>query len=261
MITPQEVAEHAFTKAAFGGYNMQQVDEFLDVLTADYTALYKENAVLKSKMKVLVDKVEEYRATEDAMRMTLLSAQKMANAMVAEAEEKKNAALRNAESDARQRIAEIRQDVEAEEFRLTAARASTAEYLTKLKELFDHEREYLGSLSQLAPPAKKPPDPVESAAIEIESSVSRLISEETPPAQEEPEEAEEESEDLEDTKEIDTGALSAAAAEAEKAPRAASFQVINLSLDEEKAVKKDNPPGSRRIDFANLQFGKDYEIK
>jgi cell division initiation protein len=254
MITPQEVAEHAFTKAAFGGYNMQQVDEFLDVLTADYTALYKENAVLKSKMKVLVDKVEEYRATEDAMRMTLLSAQKMANAMVAEAEEKKNAALKDAEADVRHRILKIRQDVETEEFRLTAARTATAEYLAKLRELFDREQEYLGSLSELTPPGQKPPDPVESAAAEIEDSVSKLISEEAPPAPEEPE-------DLEDTKELDAGALSAAA-DAEKAPRASSFQVISLTLNgEEKAVRKEDAPDSRRINFDNLQFGKDYEIK
>ena len=59
MLTPQEVSEHAFAKASFGGYNMAMVDEFLDVLTADYTTLYKENATLKAKMKVLVDKLEE----------------------------------------------------------------------------------------------------------------------------------------------------------------------------------------------------------
>ena len=62
MLTPQEVSEHAFAKASFGGYNMAMVDEFLDLLTEDYTTLYKENATLKAKMKVLVDKVEEYRA-------------------------------------------------------------------------------------------------------------------------------------------------------------------------------------------------------
>ena len=50
MLTPQEVADHAFSKSAFGGYNMTMVDEFLDELTDDYTALYKENAVLKAKM-------------------------------------------------------------------------------------------------------------------------------------------------------------------------------------------------------------------
>ena len=43
MLTPQEVSTHAFTKAVMGGYNMAAVDEFLDELTDDYTALYKEN--------------------------------------------------------------------------------------------------------------------------------------------------------------------------------------------------------------------------
>ena len=58
MLTPQEVSTHSFSKASFGGYNMAMVDEFLDELTDDYTALYKENAALKAKMKVLVEKVQ-----------------------------------------------------------------------------------------------------------------------------------------------------------------------------------------------------------
>ena len=59
MLTPQEVSNRAFPKAMVGGYNMAMVDEFLDELTDDYTALYKENAALKAKLKVLADKVEE----------------------------------------------------------------------------------------------------------------------------------------------------------------------------------------------------------
>ena len=89
MLTPQEAESHVFPKASFGGYNMLQVDTFLDSLIEDYRTLYQENTSLKNKMKVLVDKVEEYRATEDAMRMTLHSAQKMADAMVKEGEAKK----------------------------------------------------------------------------------------------------------------------------------------------------------------------------
>lgn len=78
MMTPQEVSEHGFSKASFGGYNMAMVDEFLDQLTVDYTALYKENASLKAKMKVLADSLEEYRATEKGMRRALLAAQQAA---------------------------------------------------------------------------------------------------------------------------------------------------------------------------------------
>ena len=49
MFTPQEIDQIAFSRVAFGGYDMQSVDEFLEPLTEDYVTLYKENALLKSK--------------------------------------------------------------------------------------------------------------------------------------------------------------------------------------------------------------------
>ncbi len=135
MLTPQEVSGRAFSKAAFGGYNMAMVDEFLDEVTDDYTALYKENAALKAKLKVLVDKVEEYRATEDSMRAALLTAQRMANTMVEEAEEKKKSMLAGAEDEARAKIGALQSDVELEQRRLNAAKAATADFLQKTREL------------------------------------------------------------------------------------------------------------------------------
>ena len=81
MMTPQEVANCTFAKSMMGGYNMASVDDFLDKLTEDYAGLYKENAALKAKLKVTVDKMAEYREEQDAIRTTLLTAQKMASAM------------------------------------------------------------------------------------------------------------------------------------------------------------------------------------
>ena len=75
MFTPQEIQEQTFSKAVFGGYDMQQVDDFLEPLTEDYIMLYKENSVLKSKMKVLVEKLEEYRGQEAAMKQQMAQAQ------------------------------------------------------------------------------------------------------------------------------------------------------------------------------------------
>ena len=135
MLTPQEVSGRAFSKAAFGGYNMAMVDEFLDELTDDYTALYKENAALKAKLKVLVDKVEEYRATEDSMRAALLTAQRMANTMVEEAEEKKKTMLAGAEDEARAKIGALQGEIELEQRKLNAAKAATADFLQKTREL------------------------------------------------------------------------------------------------------------------------------
>lgn len=209
MLTPQEVAQHAFTKATFGGYTMSMVDEFLDTLTEDYTALYKENAVLKSKMKVLVDKIEEYRTTEEAMRSALLTAQKMANALVAEAEEKKAQLLREAENIAKARTLELHREIAGEEARLAAARRATAEFTAQLREMLAHEIGFLDSLPELelsaeasAPAAAAAPaaDQVAQTVKAIESSMQKLMEEAQAEPEPEPEPPSEE--DLADTKDM-----------------------------------------------------------
>ena len=175
MLTPQEVAEHAFSKASFGGYNMAMVDEFLDLVTADYTSLYKENATLKAKMKVLADKVEEYRATEEAMRRAMLSAQKTADEMVTAAQTQAEDIVSHAEHEAKDKIAAIRQEVQSEQLRLTAAQNATAAYIAKLKDLYQNEMEYLSSLSKLSAAPKI--DVVAQAADAIGSAVEKAVEE------------------------------------------------------------------------------------
>ena len=59
MITAQDIREKTFEKSRMNGYDMASVDDFLEELAEDIGASQKENAVLKSKMKVLVDKIEE----------------------------------------------------------------------------------------------------------------------------------------------------------------------------------------------------------
>ena len=68
MLTPQQIQDISFEKALFGGYDMDSVDDILEPLTEDYVTLYKENSVLKSKMRILVEKLEEYRKQEASMQ-------------------------------------------------------------------------------------------------------------------------------------------------------------------------------------------------
>ena len=183
MMTPQEVASHAFAKAALGGYNMAMVDDFLDALTEDYTALYNDNAILKNKLKVLSDTVEEYRATDNAMRKTLLAAQRMADSIVAEAEEKKSALVKDAEGVAETRIQELREQVRAEEYRLKTAQEATAAYVAKLRALQAKQAAMLDELDQVVPPELKPED---DPAADIQASLSALNRTEPEPAPAEP---------------------------------------------------------------------------
>ena len=76
-MTPQDIREKTFEKAMFGGYDMAAVQNYQEEVATELANAQKEIAVLKGKMKVLVDKIEEYRASEDAMRLAILSAQKV----------------------------------------------------------------------------------------------------------------------------------------------------------------------------------------
>ena len=154
MLTPQEVSEKVFPKSSgFGnGYAMAQVDEFLDALTEDYTALYKENVTLKAKLKILAEKVEEYRATEDAMRSTLLTAQKMAAKLVQEAQTEKENLLKEAKEQHAAQLAQLEQDKQDAEEKLVMAKQSLAEFVRHSSELCAQQQEFLNSLPEMELP-------------------------------------------------------------------------------------------------------------
>ena len=116
MLTPQEIQEKSgsFEKAVFGGYSMSSVEDLLIPLQEDYAALYKENAVLKSKMKVLVDRLEEYRAQEESMNRAILTAQKTADELMAETERKCAAMVADSELRLRQRSEDLQKELQKE---------------------------------------------------------------------------------------------------------------------------------------------------
>ena len=100
MFTPQQLEQITFHTSVFGGYDMDSVDEFLVALIEDYNTLYKDNATLKSKMRVMVEKLEEYRAEEGGAKENLRATQQTCDAMIREAEAKCLKMLHQAEAQA-----------------------------------------------------------------------------------------------------------------------------------------------------------------
>ena len=158
MLTPQEITEKVFVKAVFGGYDMTGVDDFLETIAADYTALYKENAILKGKLKVLVEKVEEYRSTEDAMRMALLTAQRMGEEITIEANKMKEETLRSADKEVQSKLAETAKRVADEELRLNVAAKETAKFIQLSQAIMRKHSEFLTKLETARRAVR--PDPV-----------------------------------------------------------------------------------------------------
>ena len=186
MITAQDIREKTFEKARRDGYDMATVDDFLEELADDVTAYQKENAVLKSKMKVLVDKIEEYRANEEARNLAVLSAQKLAVQIENEARTRAAAMIEDADRQVKARIGGIEDETKRQEQLLADAKAATAKFFDAARALCNTQLRNLDSIAngmgikpapapaaESAAPAAEPVD-VDKAVRSIEESVSRI---------------------------------------------------------------------------------------
>lgn len=134
MFTPQQIDQIAFTSVRFGGYDKQAVDEILEPLTEDYVTLYKENALLKSKMRVLVGKLEEYRKNEASMKDAIVNAQKTCDMMVKEAEVKCTKMLNDANAAAAENAKNADVLIAAENQRVEDAKRAAAAKIEEIQE-------------------------------------------------------------------------------------------------------------------------------
>ena len=134
MFTPQQLDEISFARARFNGYDIDSVDEVLVPLIEDYTTLYKENALLKSKMRVLVEKLEEYRNGEASMRDAMLGAQKTCDQMVRDTEAKCAQMLADANVAASENARNAVTLIAAENARVEEAKKAAASRIEEIQE-------------------------------------------------------------------------------------------------------------------------------
>ncbi len=260
MFTPQEVSEKTFPKSSSfsSGYDLAAVDEFLDALTEDYTALYKENAALKTKLKILAEKVEEYRATEDTMRSMLLAAQKMAASMTEEAKEKSEKTLADARqesekllSDARNAADQLNRDLAR---RTDAARQKLNEAETAMKDFI--AKSLAMCLTQVDYLEKLPHSELPAAEAPVQEAPAQEPAAETAPAAEQPTQTEAPQE-------------SAPAEPAAQEPAPGQDTVQPMEKDILAAYDENKPAqplpadtdfrSEFKLDLDELKFGRNYE--
>lgn len=221
MFTPQQIDQISFERATFGGYNMASVDEFLEPLTEDYVTLYKENALLKSKMRVLVGKLEEYRKNDAAMKAALAEAQKAADKAVLEVQNQAPAAV------------DVSAMVAAEKERVDEARKLAA---SKIDEIQNQMRSCIQALDRIKA-ANKPRTPA-AAPVAEEAPVQEAAPVQQPAPEAPKTDADAVAEEISHSLEALVGTTVDTAPKAE--PR--------HPLVETTTAK-----------FANLQFGRNYD--
>ena len=179
MITAQDIREKTFEKSRLSGYDMASVDDFLEELADTITAAQKENTVLKSKMKVLVDKIEEYRAGEETLSSAILSAQKLAVQIEQDARKRAAAMIAEAEAKVQERVGSIEEETRMYERRLEEAKAATAKYFDDVRALCEGQISQLETISRDYIPQPEADEAAGAAAMDdavrsIEDSASKI---------------------------------------------------------------------------------------
>lgn len=244
MLTVQEIQALTFEKAMFNGYDPKSVDEVIEHITEDYAAMQKENAALKSKMKVLVDKIDEYRSVEDGMRRALVSAQGIAQETLDKAKLEAQQIVDEAKKTYEIRVNELKAEIAAEEQRLEIAKKNNAEFLSKMTAVYEAQMKILVKLS--AAPELQPTEPAETVAPE---SVSL-----TKPQAEAV---------LAGSPAVPTPEEMQSFAEQQEKNSKFSISEVTLSSSDKPAVSTDtarlHEQATARFDFGELKFGADYK--
>lgn len=111
MLTPLDIENKKFSKQMVNGYNVDEVDDFLDELTRDYEKLYKENSEIKAKVTELEAGIEKYRNIESTLQSTLMMAQSTADDVKSVAQKEAEQIIKDAQMEAKTSVDELNSQI------------------------------------------------------------------------------------------------------------------------------------------------------
>ncbi len=148
MLTPLEIENKKFSKQMVNGYNVDEVDEFLDLLTADYEKLYKENTASKEKIDQLNEDISHYRTIESTLQSTLMMAQSTAEEVKNVARQQAEQIINDAQSNARGEMFNIEQEIQLKKKELEDAEKQFDIYKAKMESLLISQLEILKEINK-----------------------------------------------------------------------------------------------------------------
>lgn len=113
MITLDEIENVSLKKSGFGGYKIEDVDNFIDKVIAKVRSLERANKELESRIEEQDKEVQKYKENADSVQSALISAQKTAKQIVMEATQKSAEQIADANEKAEKMLLEAKQKAES----------------------------------------------------------------------------------------------------------------------------------------------------
>lgn len=142
MLTPIDIHNQEFSRS-FRGYNMEEIDDFLDQVVNDYEKLYRENNQLKKEIELNEKALTQYHQLEKNLQDTLLVAQRTADEVTNTANNRADEIRQTAKQAADNIIHEA--EIEAKR-RLEDAAQKVREAINEYERIVSDKRQFIAKM-------------------------------------------------------------------------------------------------------------------
>lgn len=142
MLTPLDIENKRFSRT-IKGYNVEEVDDFLDELTIEYEKLYRENAEYRDQIEQSKKDLEHYKSVEHTLQNTLVIAQTTADDIKNMAQKQADQIIKDAQSEARRSVDELNKEEFEIKRRLEDLKRQFDVYKAKMEALLISQLELL----------------------------------------------------------------------------------------------------------------------
>ena len=148
LITPLDIENKKFSKQMMNGYNVEEVDDFLDELTLDYTKNYKEVNELRDKVEELNKSLEHYKTIEETLQNTLLMAQSTAEDVKKVARQQADQIINEAKGTAQKQASDLDNEIVAKKKELEDVKKQFDIYKAKMESLLISQLELIKDINK-----------------------------------------------------------------------------------------------------------------
>lgn len=297
MLKPEQIKNEQFELSVLGGYKREQVDEFFAVVSSDYEKLFAENNELIQKLKLCVEKIEDYQKDEQFLKTAIINAEKLnetslrdiekrekeietaarekadlivknatleAENIIAKAKQEFDSQIKECELETAQKIAELKELREFEEAQLNNLKKEVSDFKEKILKLYEN---HLNSITKLPEFKQKPKEEKVVDQPVLEDPAVEVLTPPTPveePGEKQPETIEKPATDIvsDDTKIIATQTQISFDIEEEPKETKKDDATAEFVIEKAKKPEVDEQAAfERNFKFKDLKFGTDFNLK
>ena len=148
MITPLDIENKRFSKQMVNGYSVEEVDDFLDELTEDYSKNYREVNELRTKVEELNNSLVQYKTIESTLQNTLVMAQSTAEEVKNVAKQKADQIVDEAKANAQKQVDELNNEIVLRKRELDDVKKLFDIYKAKMESLLISQLELLKDVNK-----------------------------------------------------------------------------------------------------------------